>query len=133
MKTAMTNRREFLKKILALLGLTTFVAFLYPFFKYFSPPAGEAGGKMLVLSKAAVDRQLATLTPLAAAAETPIPTLQAGPSAQGLYPEPRGPDHRDLRRGRRAGAGLAWNGDDLRPAVPQALHGQVQAPVRLQD
>ncbi len=48
----MTNRREFLQKILALLGLTTFVSFLYPFFKYFSPPAGESGAKTLVLSKA---------------------------------------------------------------------------------
>jgi cytochrome b6-f complex iron-sulfur subunit len=48
----MTNRREFLKRVLALLGLTTFVSFLYPFFKYFSPPAGETGAKTLVLSKA---------------------------------------------------------------------------------
>jgi cytochrome b6-f complex iron-sulfur subunit len=48
----MTNRRQFLQKILALLGLATFASFLYPFFKYFSPPAGEAGTKTLVLSKA---------------------------------------------------------------------------------
>jgi cytochrome b6-f complex iron-sulfur subunit len=48
----MTNRREFLQRILALLGLTTFASFLYPFFKYFSPPAGETGAKTLVLSKA---------------------------------------------------------------------------------
>ena len=37
--------------MLALLGLTTLASFLYPFFKYFSPPAGEAGAKTLVLSK----------------------------------------------------------------------------------
>lgn len=48
----MTNRRAFLQKILALLGLAAFASFLYPFFKYFSPPAGEAGAKTLVLSKA---------------------------------------------------------------------------------
>jgi len=48
----MTNRREFLQKLLALLGLTTFASFLYPFFKYFSPPAGQAGAGTFVLSKA---------------------------------------------------------------------------------
>jgi cytochrome b6-f complex iron-sulfur subunit len=47
----MTNRRAFLKNIFALLGLTTFVSFLYPLFKYFSPPAGESASKRLVLSK----------------------------------------------------------------------------------
>jgi cytochrome b6-f complex iron-sulfur subunit len=47
----MTNRREFLQKALAFLGLTTLVSFLYPLYKFFSPPAGEAGAKQLVLSK----------------------------------------------------------------------------------
>ncbi len=47
----MTNRRQFLQKILALLGLTTFASFLYPLYRYFSPPAEEAGAKRLVLSK----------------------------------------------------------------------------------
>jgi cytochrome b6-f complex iron-sulfur subunit len=49
--TTMTNRREFLLKALAFLGLTTLVTFLYPFLKYFSPPAGEGGTKKLVLSR----------------------------------------------------------------------------------
>jgi cytochrome b6-f complex iron-sulfur subunit len=47
----MTNRREFLQKTLAVLGLTTLASFLYPLFKYFSPPAGEAGARQLVLGK----------------------------------------------------------------------------------
>lgn len=47
----MTNRREFLQKVLAVLGLTTLVSFLYPFYKYFSPRTGEGGAKQLVLSK----------------------------------------------------------------------------------
>jgi cytochrome b6-f complex iron-sulfur subunit len=47
----MTNRRAFLQKSLAFLGLTTLASFLYPLFRYFSPPAGEAGVKRLVLSK----------------------------------------------------------------------------------
>lgn len=47
----MTNRREFLQKALAVLGLTTLVSFLYPFYKYFSPRTGEGGAKQLVLSK----------------------------------------------------------------------------------
>ena len=47
----MTNRREFLQKTLAFLGLTTLASFLYPLYKYFSPPAGEAGTKRLVLVK----------------------------------------------------------------------------------
>ena len=47
----MTNRREFLQKSFAFLGLTTLAFFLYPFFKFFSPPAGEAVAKRLVLSK----------------------------------------------------------------------------------
>ena len=47
----MTNRREFLQKTLAFLGLTTLASFLYPFFKYFSPPAQESGSRQLVLSK----------------------------------------------------------------------------------
>ena len=47
----MTNRREFLQKALAFLGLTTLASFLYPLYKFFSPPAGEAGAKQLVLSK----------------------------------------------------------------------------------
>jgi cytochrome b6-f complex iron-sulfur subunit len=46
----MTNRREFLKKALALLGLTTLASFLYPLFRYFSPPVEDAGAKRLVLS-----------------------------------------------------------------------------------
>jgi cytochrome b6-f complex iron-sulfur subunit len=49
--TAMTNRRAFLQKTLAFLGLSTLAAFLYPFFKFFTPPAGEGGAKKLVLSK----------------------------------------------------------------------------------
>ena len=47
----MTNRREFLQKSFAFLGLTILASFLYPFFKFFSPPAGEAVAKRLVLSK----------------------------------------------------------------------------------
>ena len=47
----MTNRREFLQKTLAFLGLTTLAAFLYPLFKYFSPPVGESATKRLVFSK----------------------------------------------------------------------------------
>src|SRR5512143_3155194 len=47
----MTNRREFLKKAFALLGLTTLASFLYPLFKYFSPPSEDAGAKRLILSK----------------------------------------------------------------------------------
>ena len=47
----MTNRREFLQKTLAFLGLTALASFLYPFFKYFSPPAQESGSGQLVLSK----------------------------------------------------------------------------------
>jgi len=47
----MTNRREFLQKTLALLGLTALAAFLYPLFKFFSPPAGDSGSKKLVLDK----------------------------------------------------------------------------------
>jgi len=45
----MTNRRAFLQKTLAFLGLTTLASFLYPLFKFFSPPAEEAGAKRLVL------------------------------------------------------------------------------------
>ena len=47
----MTSRREFLQRVLAVLGLTTLVSFLYPFYKYFSPRTGEGGAKQLVLSK----------------------------------------------------------------------------------
>jgi cytochrome b6-f complex iron-sulfur subunit len=47
----MTNRRLFLQKALALLGLTTLGAFLYPLYNFFSPPAKEAGAGRLVLSK----------------------------------------------------------------------------------
>ena len=47
----MTSRREFLQKALAVLGLTTLVSFLYPFYKYFSPRTEEGGAKQLVLSK----------------------------------------------------------------------------------
>jgi cytochrome b6-f complex iron-sulfur subunit len=47
----MTNRRQFLQKTLAFLGLTTLASFLFPLVKYFSPPAEEAVAKKLVLSK----------------------------------------------------------------------------------
>jgi len=47
----MTNRREFLQKSFAFLGLSILAVFLYPFFKFFSPPAGEAVAKRLVLKK----------------------------------------------------------------------------------
>jgi cytochrome b6-f complex iron-sulfur subunit len=47
----MTNRREFLQKALAFLGLTTVASFLYPLFKYFSPPAGQTGAKQLILNR----------------------------------------------------------------------------------
>ena len=47
----MTNRRAFLQKTLAFLGLTTLASFLYPLFKYFSPPVEEIGAKRLVLAK----------------------------------------------------------------------------------
>jgi cytochrome b6-f complex iron-sulfur subunit len=47
----MTNRRAFLQKTLAFLGLTTLAYFLYPFLKYFSPPAGEAVAKRLAFNK----------------------------------------------------------------------------------
>jgi cytochrome b6-f complex iron-sulfur subunit len=47
----MTNRRGFLKFVLAGLGLTTLASFLYPFYRYLSPRAGEAKTKKLVLSK----------------------------------------------------------------------------------
>jgi cytochrome b6-f complex iron-sulfur subunit len=47
----MTNRRAFLQKSLAFLGLTTLASFLFPLYKFFSPPAGEAGAKQLVLNK----------------------------------------------------------------------------------
>jgi len=50
----MTNRREFLKKTLAFLGLTTLAAFLLPLFKYFSPPVGESAIKRLVIGKAEI-------------------------------------------------------------------------------
>ncbi len=47
----MTNRRAFLQKVLALLGLTTLASFAYPFYKYFSPKTEGVGAKQLVLSK----------------------------------------------------------------------------------
>lgn len=47
----MTNRREFLQKLLTVLGLATLASFLYPLFKYFSPPVEESGAKRVVLSK----------------------------------------------------------------------------------
>ncbi len=47
----MTNRRQFLQTTLAFLGLTTIASVLYPLFKYFSPPAGDAAAKRLVLNK----------------------------------------------------------------------------------
>ncbi len=47
----MTNRREFLQKALALVGLTTLASFLYPIYKFFSPPPEEALARQLVLSK----------------------------------------------------------------------------------
>jgi cytochrome b6-f complex iron-sulfur subunit len=47
----MTNRRAFLQKTLAFLGLTTLTSFLYPLFRYFSPPVEEAGAKRLTLAK----------------------------------------------------------------------------------
>ena len=47
----MTNRREFLQKVLAILGLTTLASFVYPLARYFSPPAEESTAKQLVLSK----------------------------------------------------------------------------------
>ncbi len=47
----MINRREFLQKALAVLGLTTLASFVYPLYKYFSPQTEEGGTKQLVLSK----------------------------------------------------------------------------------
>jgi cytochrome b6-f complex iron-sulfur subunit len=47
----MTNRREFLQKVLAILGLTTLASFVYPLTKYFSPPAEEKAAKQLVFSR----------------------------------------------------------------------------------
>jgi cytochrome b6-f complex iron-sulfur subunit len=47
----MTNRREFLQRVLAVLGLTALASFFYPLVKYFSPPAEESSAKQLVLSK----------------------------------------------------------------------------------
>ncbi len=47
----MTNRREFLQRVLAALGLTTLASFLYPLYQYFSPRTQEAAAKHLVLSK----------------------------------------------------------------------------------
>ena len=47
----MTNRREFLQKALALLGLAAAGSFLYPLVKYFSPPPEQSGASRLVLSK----------------------------------------------------------------------------------
>src|SRR5574341_498527 len=47
----MTNRRQFLQKALAFLGLTTVASFLYPLLKYFSPPFEETGAKRLTLAK----------------------------------------------------------------------------------
>jgi len=47
----MTTRREFLQRLLAVLGLTALASFFYPLVKYFSPPAEEAGARRLVLSK----------------------------------------------------------------------------------
>jgi len=47
----MTNRRQFLQKTLAAIGLTTFAAFLYPLLKYFSPPPEDTGTRQLVLAK----------------------------------------------------------------------------------
>ncbi len=47
----MTNRREFLRKALAVLGLTTAVSFFYALVKYFSPPLELSGATRLVVSK----------------------------------------------------------------------------------
>lgn len=47
----MTNRREFLKKGLSLLGLTTLAAFVYSLYRFFSPPPEVTGSKQLILSK----------------------------------------------------------------------------------
>ncbi len=47
----MTNRRAFLQKIITFLGLTTLASFLYPLYKYFSPPAAVTGALQFVLSK----------------------------------------------------------------------------------
>ncbi len=47
----MTDRREFLQKVLAVLGLTTLASFAYPFYKYFSPKTAGTGAKQLILSK----------------------------------------------------------------------------------
>jgi cytochrome b6-f complex iron-sulfur subunit len=47
----MSTRREFLQRVLAALGLTTLVSFLYPLYKFFSPQTEEGGTKQLVLSK----------------------------------------------------------------------------------
>ncbi len=47
----MTNRRQFLQRTLAAIGLTTLAAFLYPLVKYFSPPQEETGNRQFVLGK----------------------------------------------------------------------------------
>lgn len=47
----MTNRREFLQKILAVLGFTTLASFLYPLTRYFLPRSEESAVKQLVLNK----------------------------------------------------------------------------------
>lgn len=45
------NRREFLQKALAFLGLTTLASFLYPSYRYFLPLAEDSRGKQLVFSR----------------------------------------------------------------------------------
>lgn len=47
----MEERRNILKKILALLGATSFVAFLYPLFKFLEPPGTESQSQKVVVKK----------------------------------------------------------------------------------
>jgi len=47
----MINRRQFLWRAFAAIGFTFLASFVYPIYRFFSPPAEEAGAKQLVLSK----------------------------------------------------------------------------------
>lgn len=48
------NRRTFLQKLLAGLGVTALASFLYPLLRFLAPVTEEAGAKKLVIAKAEV-------------------------------------------------------------------------------
>ncbi len=48
------NRRTFLRSLLALLGSTVLVSFVYPLVRFLAPPGGEAKGRKVIINKSEI-------------------------------------------------------------------------------